>query len=71
VTAVARVSVTAVPERVTQHVKGSEPIVSCRTVPPELDPSFPGRVTGIGAVHLLLVAVTVTAVMVFPSVEVV
>ena len=55
--------VTGDPDIVTQIVRGSEPI--CSVVNPAVDVTEPGTVTGILAVHVLPVVVSVIPVIVF------
>ena len=67
-TGVGRVNLTAEPERVAHMMTGSEPTLSVLAVP-ETVGALPGNVTGMAVPHLLPVVVTVTAVIVLPSVE--
>lgn len=65
---VERTKDTGDPFMVAQIVRASDPICSL-VVPVAEVVADPGKVIGIGTLHLLLVVVTVAPVMVFPSAE--
>jgi hypothetical protein len=67
-TGLGKLSVTADPDIVTHIITGSDPTLSAVALP-EVVAAFPGRVTGIVVPQLLPFAVTVTAVILFPSFE--
>jgi hypothetical protein len=67
-TGVVKVKVTGEPPKVVHIVSGSVP--NCSLVVPVAEVvAGPGKVTGICTEHVLPVAVTVTAVILFPSAE--
>jgi hypothetical protein len=67
-TALGKLSVTADPANVTHIITGSVPTLSAVALP-EVTAAPPGRVTGIAAPQLFPFAVTVTALILFPSPE--